>query len=216
MDIRLMICDDHVAVREGMKALVYGTEIEVVCEAETCQQAVHLATMTKPDVVLLDIRLGNDDGLEALEELKREQPTLRVLIFSASDHLNDMARAYALGADGYVVKSGQKDELFRMIRRAFTGKKVWTVPQIRRVKSRAGAKVAEKRERIPLSDREKQVLSRLVGGASSNEVIAEDLGIDVETVKQYVRGILRKLHVEDRTQAALWGMRNGFGQSFSS
>ncbi len=164
-----------------------------------------------PDVVLLDIRLDNEDGLDALQEIKRANPSLPVLIFSASEDLNDMSRAHRLGADGYLVKTLPKDELLRSIRRAVSGKRVWTTSQIRKVKSRGGAKAGIQRKLNPLSDREQQVLEKIIGGAPSNEAIAEDLQIDVETVKQYVRSILRKLHVEDRTQAALWGLRNEFG-----
>jgi DNA-binding NarL/FixJ family response regulator len=103
------------------------------------------------------------------------------------------------------------DAMLRTLRRAVGGKKAWSVAQIRRIKSRGGAKAGDDRKRHPLSDREQQVLAEIIRGASSNEEIAEDLNIALETVRQYVRGILRKLHLEDRTQAALWGLRNRFG-----
>ena len=160
----------------------------------------------------LDVRLGNDDGLEALEEVKRWRPTLPVLIFSVSDDLNDIARARRLGADGYVLKSVSNDELLRTIHRAAAGKNAWSITQIRRVKSRGGIEAGEQRHSVPLSKREQQVLDEIIRGMSSNEMIAENMGIDIETVKQYVRGILQKLHVEDRTQAALWGLQHSLGK----
>jgi DNA-binding NarL/FixJ family response regulator len=121
-----------------------------------------------------------------------------------------LARAHRLGADGYLLKSLSKDELVRAIRRAVSGRRGWTIRQIRRVKSRGGAAAAKQRRRFPLSDREQQVLEKMLAGASTNEEVAEDLQIDVETVKQYVKGILKKLHVVDRTQAVLWGLRHQF------
>jgi DNA-binding NarL/FixJ family response regulator len=215
MSIRLMICDDHPAVRAGLETLLEGSDIGVAVQAETCDEAVRLAEKGKPDVVLLDIRLGGDDGLEALRKIKRNHPALPVLIFSIADDLNDMAHAHKLGADGYIVKTIKQNDLQEIIRRAVAKKKTWSIPQIRKIKSRAGAQAAETRKPFPLSKREGQVLSRLISGSSSNEEIAEYLGIDVETVKQYVKNILRKLHVEDRTQAALWALRNNYTDSAS-
>lgn len=212
MSVRLIICDDHPAVQLGIEALLSGSGIEVVGHAESCAEAVSLESSVSPDIVLLDIRLRKEDGLAALEEIKRARPSVPVVIFSASDELNDVARAHRLGADGYCLKSIGKDDLVRTIRRAVARKRAWTTAQIRRIKSRGGAKAGDERTRHPLSNREQQVLKRIVEGASSNEAIAEDLEIDIETVKQYVRSILKKLHVEDRTQAALWGLRHQFGR----
>ena len=210
MSIRLMICDDHPAIRAGLESLLEGSGIDVALQAETCDEAVRLADKGKPDIILLDIRLGDEDGLDALRKIKRNHPSMPVLIFSIADDLNDMAHAHKLGADGYIVKTIRKDELQEIIHRAVARKKTWSITQIRKIKSRAGAQAAETRKPFPLSRREGQVISRLISGSSSNEEIAEHLGIDVETVKQYVKNILRKLHVEDRTQAAVWALRNDF------
>ena len=210
MSIRLMICDDHPAIRAGVVSLLEGSEISVALQAETGDEAVRLAEKGKPDVILLDIRLGDEDGLDALRKIKRNNPSIPVLIFSIADDLNDMAHAHRLGAEGYIVKSIHQNELLEIIRRAVARKKTWSISQIRKIKSRAGAQLAETRKPFPLSRREGQVLSRLTSGSSSNEEIAEHLGIDVETVKQYVKNILRKLHVEDRTQAAVWALRHNF------
>ncbi len=212
MSIRLLICDDHLAIQLGVEALLRGSEIEIVGHALSGREAVRLATSTAPNVVLLDIRVGSEDGLDALLEIKRAQPALPVLIFSVGDELNDMARAHRLGANGYLLKTLSREELLRAIHRAVSGRKVWSTTQIRRVKSRGGTAAGNQRKQFPLSDREKQVLEKIVQGTSSNEAIAEDLQIDIETVKQYVRSILKKLHVADRTQAALWAMRNRLGE----
>src|SRR6516164_6642743 len=123
MSIRLMICDDHPAIRAGLKTLLEGSDIQVTHEAKTCDEAVRMSEKGKPDVVLLDIRLGDEDGLDALKKIKRHNSNLPVLIFSIADDLNDMAHAHKLGADGYVVKTVKKDDLMTIIRRAVDRKR---------------------------------------------------------------------------------------------
>jgi DNA-binding NarL/FixJ family response regulator len=206
MTIRLMIADDHVAIRAGMVSLVRGTEIEVVCQAETCEQTIKFALACQPDVLLLDVRMGGSDGLESLEEIKRANPEIPVLIFSASEEIKDMAYARKLGANGYIPKGASRDDLLNCIRRAASGKSVWTTRQIRQVVSRAAATALAKGDRNPLSPREMEVLGKIMSGLT-NEAISEELAIDIETVKQHVKHVLRKLHVEDRTQAALCLLR---------
>jgi DNA-binding NarL/FixJ family response regulator len=207
MGVRLMIADDHVAVRAGVTSLIQGTEIEVVCQAETFEQTVKFALTCQPDVLLLDIRLANVDGLSALEQIKRENPGISVLIFSACEEVKTMAHARKLGAQGYISKGVAREELLKSIRRAAMGKSAWTVHQIRQVVSRAAMEALAKNDRNPLSARESQVLKRIVVGLP-NEAIAEELEIDIETVKQHVKHILKKLHLADRTQAALFALRS--------
>jgi DNA-binding NarL/FixJ family response regulator len=209
MTIRLMIADDHVAVRAGVVTFIRGTEIEVVCQAETCEQTVKYALACQPDVLLLDVRLGGLDGLGALEQIKRHNPSIPVLIFSASEQIKDMAYARKLGADGYLPKHSTREELLSAIRRTVLGKSVWTTRQIRQVVSRAATTALANGDRNPLSAREMEVL-RLILAGLSNEAISENLEIDIETVKQHVKHVLKKLHVEDRTQAALCLLRPGF------
>ena len=209
-----MVADDHPIIRAGVNALLHGTDIEVVCEADSCEQTIRFALTCDPDVVLLDIRLADGDGLAALQEIKRERPSTVVLVFTASDDLKDMAQARRLGADGYMLKGLPRDQMLQTIRRASAGRKAWSIPQIRRVTSPAAAKAADECDRFPLSQRETQVLLKIIDGAS-NETIAEDLGIDIVTVKQHVKRLLKKIRVQDRTQAALWGLRNGINDRAS-
>jgi len=209
MSIRLMIADDHLAIRTGVASLIQGTEIELVCQAETCDQTVKFALTCKPDVVLLDLRLEGSDGLQALERIKRENPSIAVLIFSSADEVKEMAHAREYGADGFVPKGATREEVLNSIRRVASGKSAWTPRQIRQVVSRAAAEALATHDRSPLSTREKQVLREIMNGCS-NETIAERLKINIETVKQHVKHILKKLHVEDRTQAALLALRSNF------
>ena len=206
MSVRLMIADDHLAIRAGVISLIQGTEIELVCQAETCDQTVKFALTCKPDVVLLDLRLEGSDGLNALEQIKRENPNIAVLIFSSADEVKEMAHARKFGADGFVPKGATREELLSSIRRVATGKSAWTPRQIRQVVSRAAAEALVAHDRSPLSTREKEVLKEIMNGLS-NEAIAERLKINIETVKQHVKHVLKKLHVEDRTQAALIALR---------
>lgn len=123
MSVRLMIADDHLAIRAGVISLIQGTEIELVCQAETCDQTVKFALTCKPDVVLLDLRLEGSDGLNALEQIKRENPNIAVLIFSSADEVKEMAHARKFGADGFVPKGATREELLSSIRRVATGKR---------------------------------------------------------------------------------------------
>jgi DNA-binding NarL/FixJ family response regulator len=202
MAIRLMIADDHLAIRRGVIEFIHGTEIEAVCQAETCQETVEYALACKPDVLLLDVRMGHADGLEAMEELRRRECDIPVLIFSASEEVKDMAKARQLGAVGFVTKGVSRDALLEAIRRASTGASAWTTRQIRQVASRAATEALAANDRNPLSPREMTVL-KLITEGSPNDRVAEKLQITNETVKQHVKHILRKLAVEDRTQAAL-------------
>jgi two-component system, NarL family, response regulator LiaR len=202
MPVRLMISDDHPAIRKGVVEYLEGTEIEAVCQAETCKQTVEFALACKPDVLLLDLRLPDADGLEALEAIKKQDSKAAVLIFSASEDVKEMARARKLGAVGFVSKATSREDLLYGIRRAATGASCWTPRQIRQVVSRAATEALAANDRNPLSPREMKVL-KLITEGSPNDAVAEKLDITIETVKQHVKHILRKLAVEDRTQAAL-------------
>jgi DNA-binding NarL/FixJ family response regulator len=197
-----MIADDHPAIRKGVVEFVEGTEIEAVCQAETCQQTVEFALACKPDVLLLDMRLPDADGLEALATIKKQNSETAVLIFSASEDVKEMARARQLGAVGFISKGTSREDFLNSIRRAATGASVWTQRQVRQVVSRAATEALAANDRNPLSPREMKVL-KLITEGSPNDVVAEKLEITIETVKQHVKHILRKLAVEDRTQAAV-------------
>src|SRR5689334_1611490 len=116
MPIKLLIADDHEVVRTGLKSLVTGTDIQVVAEAANGEEAVRLAVEKEPDVVLLDIRMPDGDGLNALGRIKLERPQMPVLIMSTYDNPTYVARAVALGASGYLLKGTSRDKLLEAIR----------------------------------------------------------------------------------------------------
>ncbi len=214
MSVRLMIADDHAAVRVGVISLIRGTEIELICQAETCEQTVKFALVSEPDVLLLDVRLAGSDGLSALEQIHRENPHIAVLIFSADEDFKAMVHAHKLGALGFVLKGVNRDDLLKSIRHVAMGDSVWTPRQMRQIVSRGAAAALATHDRNPLSSREFEVLREIAIGRS-NEVISKELEVNIETVKQHVKSILKKLHIENRTQAALFSLRSEL-QSASS
>jgi DNA-binding NarL/FixJ family response regulator len=208
MSIRLLIADDHEVVRSGLKAILGGTDIEIIAEAANGEDTVRLAAETKPDVVLLDIRMPGTDGLNILGRLKMQQPSLPVLIFSTYDNPTYIARAVALGASGYVLKGAGREEFVVAIRTVAGGETAWSREDLRRVTGALATPRLDAEVDVPLTQRESEVLRQLALGLTNKE-IAQALHISYETVKEHVQHILRKLGVSDRTQAAVWAVRKG-------
>ncbi len=208
MTIKLLIADDHEVVRSGLKSLVAGTDIKVVAEAETGQSAVKLALKHEPDVVLLDIRMPDGDGLSALARIKVDRPKMPVLILSTYDNPTYVARAVALGASGFILKGTTREHLLEAIQRAAEGQVAWTRDELRRVTGALATPRLTADVEVPLTQRESEVLSQLAFGLTNKE-IALALHISYETVKEHVQHILRKIGVSDRTQAAVWAVRKG-------
>ena len=209
MSIRILVADDHDVVRTGLKSLLHGTDIRIVGEAGTGEAALRLTKKHKPDLVLLDIQMPDKDGLWALGRLKADYPELPVLIFSAFDNAAFVARAVALGANGYVLKSTTKEKLVDAIRSAAAGQTTWTREELRRVTGALASPRLTADVEAPLTQRESEVLKQLAVGATNRE-IAVALQISYETVNVHVQHILRKIGVTDRTQAAVWAVRMGF------
>jgi DNA-binding NarL/FixJ family response regulator len=208
--LRLLIGDDHLAVRQGVMTMLLGTEIEVAAQAASCEQTVKYTLTCEPDVVLVDMRLPDEDGLQALRRIKNQRPETLVLMFSAFESMSTMVRAFELGAAGYLCKGIDRKKLIEAIRRAGNGKRAWTRRQLRQIgTARRSVDDSHDNTDIGLTARQRQILGKLVEGLS-NEEIAESLSVDVETVKQHVKRLLTKLGVVDRTQAALWALHNGW------
>ena len=208
MPIRILIADDHEVVRSGLKSLVSGTDIQIVAEATTGEEAVKLTTKHKPDVVLLDIRMTGSDGLNALGRIKLDRPDIPVLMLSTYDNPTYVARAVALGASGYLMKGLGRDALLSAIRRVAEGGDAWTREELRRVTGALATPRVSGDVEVPLTQRESEVLRQLALGLTNKE-IAQALGISYETVKEHVQHVLRKIGVTDRTQAAVWAVRKG-------
>jgi DNA-binding NarL/FixJ family response regulator len=208
MSIRILVTDDHELVRSGIKAMLAGTEIEVAAEATTGAEAVERCAAETFDVVLLDIRMPNGDGLQALTRLRQDHPNLPVLMLTAFENPTYVARALALGATGYMLKETPRDQLLATIRKASRGEECWSREELRRVTGALSTPRISGDLDVPLTQRESEVLRQLAFGLTNKE-IAQALGISYETVKEHVQHILRKIGVSDRTQAAVWAVRKG-------
>lgn len=209
MSIRLLFVEDQPVVRAGLKALLAGSDIKLSELASTGDEAIKRVSSAKElDLVLLDVRLPDGDGLTALARIKAERPDLPVLMFSAYENPTFVARAVALGAAGYVLKGTPQAELLASIRQAAAGQSQWTREELRRVTGALAAPRNNYDVDVPLTRRETEVLGHLIGGAT-NKKIADELGISYETVKEHVQNLLRKIGVVDRTQAAVWAIRAG-------
>ena len=207
MGIKLLIADDHEVVRSGLASLLAGTGIDIVGEARDGRETIKLTKKLKPEVVLLDIRMPEVDGLETLDKLHKDNPDLKIVMLSTYDNPTYMARAVALGASDYVLKGSDRATLISTIKAAAAGKSPVEGGELGKI---AGTMATKKRpvEDMPLTNRESQVL-RHVALDLSNKEIGQSLSISVETVKEHVQNILRKISVNDRTQAAVWAVRRG-------
>ena len=210
--IKVLICDDHEVVRYGMRRLVRDTDIQVVAEADTGESAVDAALDDtpdkRPDVILMDVRMPGGDGLSSLGRIKLERPDLPILILSTYDNPTYVARAVALGAAGYLVKTASRERMLAAIRKVAGGEAAWTREELRRVTGALATPRLSADVDVPLTQRESEVLRQLALGLTNKEIAAA-LKISYETVKEHVQHILRKVGVSDRTQAAVWAVRKG-------
>jgi DNA-binding NarL/FixJ family response regulator len=209
MTVKVLVADDHEVVRTGLASLLAGSDIKIVAEAQNGKEAIKLAVKHKPDVALMDIRMPDCDGLDALDKIHRELPDTRVVMLSTYDNPTYVARSVALGASDYVLKGASRQQLISTITGAASGKAPSSTGELQRV---AGAMsknfTVKNQQEVPLTNRETQVLRHVALGLSNKE-IGRSLGISIETVKEHVQNILRKIAVTDRTQAAVWAVRKG-------
>jgi DNA-binding NarL/FixJ family response regulator len=208
MSIKLLICDDHEVIRTGLASLLAGTDIEIVGEAPNGKEAIKQAIKLKPDIVLLDIRMPDGDGISTLEKLRSKAPTCKVVMLSTYDNPTYVARAVALGATDYVLKGSSREDLVAVIRSAAAGESPCPAGELKRIAAAMKVKQVVDDDDVPLTQRETQVLRHVALGLSNKE-IGRSLEISVETVKEHVQNILRKIAVSDRTQAAVWAVRKG-------
>ena len=208
MPIRLLICDDHEVIRTGLACLLAGTDIEIVAEAANGKDAIKAALKEKPDVILLDIRMPDGDGLATLEKLRAKIPESRVVMLSTYDNPTYIARAVALGACDYVLKGSAREDIIATIVAAAAGESPSRSGEMKRIAAAMKVRQVIDDDDVPLTQRETQVLRHVALGLSNKE-IGKSLEISVETVKEHVQNILRKIAVSDRTQAAVWAVRKG-------
>jgi NarL family two-component system response regulator LiaR len=207
--IRILIADDHAVVREGLRALIEAKpDMELVGEAEDGVEAVLLARSLKPDVILLDLLMPRMDGIEAIAEIKQENPNARILVLTSFAGDDKVFPAIKAGALGYLLKDSPSQVLIQAIREVHRGESSLH-PTIARklIRELNRPSTAAPVENL-LTEREVAVL-KLIAGGLSNQEIAERLVISERTVSSHVSNILEKLHLANRTQAALYALREG-------
>jgi len=209
MSLGVLIADPSPLIRAGLRRMLEGTPLHVAAEADDGRQAIESADRVHPQLVLIEARMPTADSFQALSALGLARPAPYAVVFTAHDSPTYMAAALAMRASAYVLKSAGRGELIDTLLRAAEGEDCWTTSQRRRVRS---ALDFPRRRRDPdglLTAREHDVLSCLVDG-QTNKRLAESLEISSETAKEHVQNVLRKLWLADRTQAALWALRNGW------
>ncbi|HKZ85254.1 MAG TPA: response regulator transcription factor [Anaerolineae bacterium] len=211
--ITVLIADDHGVVREGLRAMLEREGLRVVGEARTGREAIALAGSLAPKVVLLDIRMPDLDGLQALAAIKAARPETSVIMLTSHANPGYLARAVAHGAAGFLSKEIDPDRIPAAVRAAATGDHLLDPALLRAALASAAVEAPLTPESdIPpadlLTEAETRVL-RLLAEGLDNETIAASLSLSVNTVKTHVRHIFEKLNVSDRTQAALWAVRHG-------
>lgn len=204
--IRLLIVDDHKVVRQGLRFLLQHEEdIEIVGEAADGEQAVAAVRKHVPAVVLLDLLMPKMDGLTALRAIKEISPSTQVIILTSHQGDDELFDAIKAGALSYVLKTAGVEVVVESVRAAARGESLLD-PSVASKVLEEMRRAATRDQIDPLSKREIEVLSALARGRSNKE-IAKELSIGEETVKTHVSNILSKLHLADRTQAAIYGLQ---------
>ncbi|MBI4787299.1 MAG: response regulator transcription factor [Chloroflexi bacterium] len=211
--ITVLIADDHGVVREGLRTLLEREGLRVVGEARTGREAIALTESLAPQVVLLDIRMPDLDGLQALAAIKAARPETSVIVLTSHANPGYLARAVAHGAAGFLSKEVDPARIPVAVRAAATGEHLLDPTLLRAALASAATEtpIAPELDTPPadlLTDSETRVL-RLLAEGLDNETMAASLNLSVNTVKTHIRHIFEKLNLSDRTQAALWALRHG-------
>ena len=211
-EIRILIVDDHPVVREGIGSMLKKeADFKVVGEASNGLEAIEKARELSPDVVLMDLRMPEMDGVEAISRIKAEKPEVKFIILTTYSDDEYIFKGIAAGARAYLLKDAPRDELFKAIRMVSRGESL--IQPV--IASRVLDKLAELSRKTPagdtLSDREIEVL-RLMAGGESNKDIADHLSITQSTVKTHIASIFQKLNVTTRTEAVTNALKKGIIQ----
>src|SRR5271163_3147682 len=208
--VRILVADDHAIFRDGLRRLLEGSDdVSIVGEASNGNECVKMLARLKPDILLLDLRMPEKDGLGVLEEINFDTVQTRVIVLTAAEDDRDVVRAMRLGARGVVLKQSASDLLLKSIRKVHDGE-IWldghmTGEVINAFKKSSEA--GQRREKPLLSEREKEIV-QLVAQGFRNREIGEKLFISEQTVKNHLHNILDKLGVSDRLELALYAIHH--------
>ncbi len=199
--IRVFSVDDHPLLQEGLAAIINNQpDMVLIAQASSAQEGIQLFRKHKPDVTLMDLRLPDKSGIDAMIAIRAEFPEARIIMLTTFEGDVEIQRALEAGARGYMLKSMPPKDLVEVIRQVHAGKK--------RIPPQLAAQLAEHMSDEDLTVREIEVLSQIAGG-NRNRDIAEKLFITEETVKVHIKHIMEKLGASDRTQAVAIGLRRG-------
>ena len=206
--IKVMIVDDHSLIREGLKQLLeFDGSIEVVGEASNGIECLEKIDSVHPEVLLLDINMPEKNGIEVLKEMKEKESPIKVLILTVHNELEYLTQAVDIGVDGYILKDSESSELKKAIQSVLEGENYIQPSLIPALNNQLVNRDIEKDKISLLTNRELEVLIQVANGMFNKE-IATNLNISERTVKNHISHIFKKIDVSDRTQAAVFAIKN--------
>ncbi len=206
--IRVMIADDHSLIREGLKQLLeFDGSIEIVGEASNGVECLEKLNASSPEVLLLDINMPEKNGIEVLKQMKEDQSPIKVLILTVHNEMEYLMKAVDIGVDGYILKDSESSELKKAIRSVRDGENYIQPSLIPALNSQLLSRDTDKDKISLLTNRELEVLVQVANGMFNKE-IATNLNISERTVKNHISNIFKKIDVSDRTQAAVFAIKN--------
>ena len=207
--IRLLVVDDQTVVREGLAAILANySDIEVIGQASDGIQAMEIVKKEKPDVVLLDMKMPNQDGLTSIPKIKEASPNTRILVVTAFAENDMVYQAIKAGALGYILKDATRDQLLQAVRDVDQGRASLQPSIAVKLIQEINHPTESVYTADPLTRRELETI-RLIARGLSNQEIADELVVNERTIAKYVSSILDKLQLANRTQAALYALREG-------
>jgi len=207
--INILLVDDHPLLRQGVAQLIEMEEgLRVIGEAGSGPEAIAKAHDLSPDMILLDLNMKGMSGIETLTEMRRQKIESRIVVFTVSDNQEDVSAALREGADGYLLKDSEPEDLLPAIRKAAMGEQVFS-PQLTKVLAMALSERQQvKRDlKAALTNRELEIL-KLIAKGFTNKQIGSQLNITEATVKVHVKNLLKKLLLKSRLEAALWAVKH--------
>lgn len=206
----ILLIDDHPLLRKGVKQLIeLDSELKVVAEASNAHEGLAAALECEPDLILLDLNMPEINGIETLKMLRDDGVTSRVVVFTVSDNEEDVVAALKAGADGYLLKDMEPEELLSSLNQAALGKMVISdrlttllAEALQNKRTKKGPDISS------LTPREKQII-KLISAGLPNKLIARKLSITEGTVKVHVKHLLKKLHLRSRVEVAVWAVQEG-------
>lgn len=208
MCVKVMIVDDHKMIREGLKQLIeLEGDMKVIEEAENGLDCIEKLEVNKPEILLLDINMPKMNGIQTLEKIKEEKMDLKVLMLTVHSEVEYLLKAVDIGVDGYILKDADSTELRKAIFSIMEGNNYIQSSLIPLLNSKMIARDLDSEKIKLLTKRESQILMNVASGMSNKE-IGDKLQISERTVKNHISSVFKKIEVSDRTQAAVFAIRN--------